>query len=145
MRYYFLPHMGANIKCVLFQCLPYLCKPCFAMLMCSNNQASFIASGWVDQKGLHSLFFFCLHSPFHAVICAKGRIKATLPASQPSLCTLVKDEKLGGQACFRGKGIAGFTLRSKSLCCPFHYIFLLNLKVFIQLIMAKDKSYTNIN
>lgn len=105
MRYCFLPHMDANIKCVLFQCLPYLPMPCYAMHMCCSNQANFIASGWVDQKDPHSLFFFCLLSPFHAVICAKARIKAALPRSQPSLFRLVKEEKLGGHACFGAEGL----------------------------------------
>lgn len=66
---------------------------------------NFIASGWVDQKDPHSLFFFCLLSTFHAVIGAKGRIKAALPWSQPSLFRLVKEGKLGGRACFGAKGL----------------------------------------
>lgn len=100
-----LLHMNVNIQCVLCQRLPYLPIPCYTMHMCYRNRANFIASGWVDQKGPHSLFFFCLLSTFHAVICAKGRIKAALPWSQPSLFRLVKEGKLGGCACFGAKGL----------------------------------------
>lgn len=63
MRYRHLPHMDANIKCVLFQCLPYLPMPCYAVHMCCSNQANFIASGWVDQKDPHSLFLLCCALP----------------------------------------------------------------------------------
>lgn len=101
----FLPHVYANIKCSLFQCLPYLPMPCYAVHMCCSNQANFIASGWVDQKDPDSLFFFCLRSPFHVVICTKGRIKAALPPSQPSLFRSVKEEKLGGHARFGAEGL----------------------------------------
>lgn len=105
MHYGFLPHMDANIKCVLFQCLPYLPMPYYAVHMCCSNQANFIASGWVDQKDPHSLFLYCLLSPFHAVICAKGRIKVASLRSQPSLLRLVKEGKLGGHACFGAEGL----------------------------------------
>lgn len=63
MRNRHLPHMDANIKCVLFQCLPYLPMPCYAVHMCCSNQANFIASGWVDQKDPHSLFLLCCALP----------------------------------------------------------------------------------
>lgn len=43
-------------SCVLFQRLPYLPIPCYAVHVCRSNQANCIASGWVDQKDLHSLF-----------------------------------------------------------------------------------------
>lgn len=100
-----LLHMNVKMQCVLFQCLPYLPIPCYTMHICHRNRANFIASGRVDQKDPHSLFFFCLLSTFHAVIGAKGRIKAALPWSQPSLFRLVKEGKLGGRACFGAKGL----------------------------------------
>lgn len=71
---------------------------------------SLLLAEWIKKTHIQCFSSVC-SPPFHAVICAKGRIKAALPRSQPSLFRLVKEEKLGGHACFGGRGIAGFTLR----------------------------------
>lgn len=75
----FLPRTCENIKCVLFQRLPYLPVPCYAVHVCHWNQAISIASGWVDLKDPDSLLPLCLCSHFHVVTGTKGRIKAALP------------------------------------------------------------------
>lgn len=65
---------------------------------------SLLLAEWIKKTHIHC-FSCVVLSPFHAVIWAKGRIKAALPRSQPSLFRLVKEEKLGGHACFGSEGL----------------------------------------
>lgn len=50
----FLPHLYANIKCILFQCLPYLPMPCYAVHMCCRTRLiSLLLAEWIKKTQIH--------------------------------------------------------------------------------------------
>lgn len=119
----FLPRLYANIKCGLSQCLPYLPVPCYAVayVLRETRLISLLLAEWIKKTQIQCvvvvsfLSFFPPHSvhasPFHVVICTNRQNQGFCSVPKPTSCGQIGERErgwgaLGGQAGFRGAGVA---------------------------------------